>query len=238
MGKVVLILLVVLNLFLAANLVRSGLAVTERTQAAESVERAAEGALPVQAKGAAPIPVPSVTEFASVYASDPKQFAANLRRAGCPEETVRDILVAEIGRRYHSREEDLRPKPGDHLPFGWSAKTHEAKIIERRQAAAGMAREKEGLLRAALGYEVKVPMPTYAMTVSDQVFEERLKTLPPAKRESAHLANEQYWRSVEQLRAKTQGFWQSEDIAELERLKAERQATIEELQEGRPREER
>ena len=158
MGKVVLILLVVLNLFLAANLVRSGSAVpaAEGNENAH-VQQAAEVAVPVQAKESVPVAVPK-TEFASVYASDPKVFAANLRRAGCPEETVRDILVAEIGRRYHSREEDLRPKPGDHLPFGWSAKT--------------------------------------------------------------------------------QGFWQSEDIAELERLKAERQATIEELQEGRPREER
>jgi hypothetical protein len=234
MGKVVLILLVVLNLFLAANLVRSGSAVpaAEGNENAH-VQQAAEVAVPVQAKESVPVAVPK-TEFASVYASDPKVFAANLRRAGCPEETVRDILVAEIGRRYHRREEDLRPKPGDHLPWGWSAKTHEAKIIERRQAAAGMAREKETLLRAALGYEVKVPMPTYAMTVSDQVFEERLKTLPAEKRELAHLANEQYWRMVEQLRTKTQGFWQSEDIAELERLKGERQATIDQLQETRP----
>jgi hypothetical protein len=233
MGKVVLILLVVLNLFLAANLVWSGSAVPAVEGSESTQVQQAEVAVAVQAKESAPVAVPK-TEFASVYASDPKQFAVNLRRAGCPEETVRDILVAEIGRRYHSREEDLRPKPGDHLPWGWSAKTHEAKIIERRQAAAGMAREKEMLLRAALGYEVKVPIPTYAMTVSDQVFEERLKTLPPEKRELAHLANEQYWRMVEQLRAKTQGFWQSEDIAELERLKAERQAAIDQLREGRP----
>lgn len=230
MDKAVLISLVVLNLFLAANLVRSGSRVMEQADPTAPVERAAEVVVPVRES----VAVPKPTEFASVYVSDPKEFAANLRQAGCPEETVRDILLAEIGRRYHSREEDLRPKPGDHLPFGWSAKTHEAKIIERRQAAAGMAREKEALLRAALGYEVKVPMPTYAMTVSDQMFEERLKTLPPAKRELAHLANERYWRMVEQLRSKTQGFWQSEDIAELERLKADRQATIDQLQEARP----
>jgi hypothetical protein len=184
MGKVVLILLVVLNLFLAANLVWSGSAVPAVEGSESTQVQQAEVAVAVQAKESAPVAVPK-TEFASVYASDPKQFAVNLRRAGCPEETVRDILVAEIGRRYHSREEDLRPKPGDHLPWGWSAKTHEAKIIERRQAAAGMAREKEMLLRAALGYEVKVPIPTYAMTVSDQVFEERLKTLPPEKRTGA-----------------------------------------------------
>jgi hypothetical protein len=234
MGKAVLILLVLLNLFLAANLARNRSATRATDDYNESVPLGpAHTPAPTQANSfrtAEDQKLPAPTEFASVYVSNPAQFAGNLRSAGCPEETVRDILVAEIGRRYRAREEDLRPQPGDHLPWGWSAKTHEAKIIERRQAAAGMAREKETFLRAALGYDVKVPMPNYAMTVSDQVFEERLTTLPPEKRELAHLANEQYWRMVEQLRARTQGFWERDDIAELERLKADRQAAIEQLE--------
>ena len=183
------------------------------------------------------IAVPTVhsvtaTPFAAIYSARPQDFAANLRRAGCPEETVKDILTAEIGRRYRRQEEDLRPTPGDHLPRGWSAKTHEAKIIERRQRAAGIAREKEALLRQSLGYDVKVPMPNYAMTVSDQRFQEVLEGLPQEKRNAAHLANEQYWTLVEQLRARTEGFWQSDDVDELRRLKAERQRAIEALEEA------
>jgi hypothetical protein len=37
-----------------------------------------------------------------MYSSEPGQFAANLRRIGCPKQTVKDILVAEINRRYRS----------------------------------------------------------------------------------------------------------------------------------------
>ncbi len=175
----------------------------------------------------------SSTPFASIYSSRPQELAANLRQAGCPEETVKDILSAEIGRRYRRQEEDLRPTPGDHLPRGWSARTHEAKIIERRQRAAAMAREKEAFLRQALGYDVKVPMPAYATTVSDQRFDETLGRFTQEKRNAAHLANEQYWTMVEQLRARTKGFWTSEDVEELRGLKAERQRALDTLEEAR-----
>src|SRR5258706_16481041 len=37
------------------------------------------------------------TPFARMYSENPKDFTANLRAIHCPEETVRDIIVAEIG---------------------------------------------------------------------------------------------------------------------------------------------
>src|SRR5262245_20326351 len=50
------------------------------------------------------------TPFAAIYSVDAKQFVANLRAIGCPEETVKDILTAEINRRYAPQENALRPK--------------------------------------------------------------------------------------------------------------------------------
>ena len=230
--RLLIVSLLVVNAFLVVALVRARppLAVpvsAEQTSVAENGRKKRLGGS--DAAVAAIHPVRS-TPFASVYSIRPADFAANLRRVGCPEETVKDILSAEIGRRYRTREENLRPTPGDHLPWGWSPRTHEAKIIERRQQAAAIAREKEGLLRQALGYDVKVPMPNYAMTVSDQRFEAILEELPQEKRQAAHLANEQYWILVEQLRARTSGFWEREDVEELNRLKAERQNALEALQ--------
>src|SRR5205807_8198044 len=52
----------------------------------------------------------SVTPFAQVYSPDPKLFAANLRAAGCPEETIKDILTAEVHRWYQNQEQALRPR--------------------------------------------------------------------------------------------------------------------------------
>lgn len=233
MGKSVLVaLLLALNAFLALGLVRgrSGaeVGVIPEVRSASVVEMRATN---VPAGNVATNGFEKVTPFAVVYSTRPTEFVANLRQAGCPEETVRDILKAEIGRRYRHLEQDLRPTPGDHLPRGWSTRTHEAKIVDRRQRAAAIVREKESLLRQALGYDVTVPMPAYAMTVSDQRFNEMLSGLSQEKRNAAHLANEQYWTMVEQLRARTKGFWESEDVEELNRLKAERQRLLNVLEE-------
>jgi len=169
------------------------------------------------------------TPFTKMYSQDATAFAGNLRGIGCPEETVKDILVAEINRRYRAREEALRPKPADHVPFTWSANPSERKLMERRQQAAAIAREKRVLIREAFGYEVPVAMPVYAMTVSAQRFEDSLGTLTPDKRSAVVKAHEDYWARVQALQERTKGFWQSDDVAELERFKKERQEIIESL---------
>ena len=91
------------------------------------------------------------TPFAKVYSPDPKQFAANLRGIRCPEQTVIEILTAETHRQFSAQEEALRPTPADHVPFAWSARTTEPKLLERRQEAAALTREEGSLLRGALG---------------------------------------------------------------------------------------
>ena len=169
------------------------------------------------------------TPFAAIYSSDPKLLADNLRRVGCPEDTIKDIMVAEVSRKYRAQEEALHPTPADHVPWGWSPRTSEGKLIERRQQAAAIAREKEALLHTALGYDVPVKMPVYALTTSDQRFEGVLNSLASDKRQTAQQIQENYWARVEELRSQTRGFWQSEDIVELRRLKQDRNSALDQL---------
>jgi hypothetical protein len=184
--------------------------------------------------GPAPLIAHPSTPFESVYSSRPATFVANLRRVGCPEETIKDILVAEMKRRYKAQEQTLRPKPADHVPWGWSSRTAEAKLLERRHQAAAIAREKEGILRDALGYEVHVDMPLYAMTMSDGQFHETVDALPPKQHQAAYQTQEQYWSRVEQLRASTKGFWEPTDVRELEQIKRDRTDALENLKSAAP----
>ncbi len=170
-----------------------------------------------------------LTPFAAVYSDDAAQLVANLRRVGCPEGTVRDILIADVDRKYRAQEEMLRPTPADHVPWGWSAKTSEGKLIQRRQQAAAIARQKEAVLHGALGYDVPVKMAVYAMTTSEQRFQEGLDSLASEQRQAAQQIQEDYWAGVQALRELTAGFWQSDDIAELERLRTERNSALNEL---------
>lgn len=175
-----------------------------------------------------PAPPPK-TPYAAIYSSNPKQFVTNLRAIGCPEETIKDILVTEISRYYTAQEKALRPTPADHVPYGWSPKTSEGKIIARRQEAAAIAREKAASLREALGYEVPVNLPNYAMTVSDQDFERVLNSLPLEKRRAAQQIQDTYWADVQNLRNRTRGFWLAEDIASLKEFQTNRQSALNQI---------
>jgi hypothetical protein len=166
------------------------------------------------------------TPFTAVYSADSKQFAANLRAIGCPEETVKDILAAEVHRQFKDQEDALRPKPADHVPFAWSARTTEPRLAERREKTAALFREEAAQLRDALGYDVSVPVPLYAQTMSDMQFQETLANSDAEKRSGLQRAQDEYWTGVQVLQERTKGFWLPEDVADLQRLKAIRKQTI------------
>jgi hypothetical protein len=234
----VIIALSILNIALIAALASSlnsggekraaGTAASKETQATvgNTGDEARLHAVPTVRNSPKPAPR---SPFEAVYSSDPKQLANNLRKVGCPEETVKDLLVAEINRRFKSDEEALRPKPEDHVPWGWSSRTSEGKLIDRRERAAAITRDKEEALRHSLGYEVPVKAPAYAMSVSDLRFENYLESIDPEKRATARLIHDYYWWQVEDLRSRAQGFWLPEDIAELQELKDARRAGLEQL---------
>jgi hypothetical protein len=227
-AKLLFVLLAVCNIGLAIALGShsSERVALSKMDAPESVAVSEEAKPMEAAPKAAPAPA---TEYAAIYSSNSKKFVENLRAIGCPEETIKDILIAEIGRRHAAQEEALRPTPADHVPNGWSARTVEGKLIARRQEAARIARAKAAELREALGFEVAVQLPNYAMTTSDQAFEAVLNSLPPEKRAGAQRIHENYWNEVEQLRERTRGFWLAEDVAALEELKARRQAALNQI---------
>jgi hypothetical protein len=48
-------------------------------------------------------PMPAATVWASLDSPDPARLIANLRRVGCPEQTIRDLVTFRVCRRYHVR---------------------------------------------------------------------------------------------------------------------------------------
>ncbi len=166
------------------------------------------------------------TPFAQVYSPDPKTFADRLRAIGCPEQTVRDIITAEVHRRFKAQEEGLRPTPADHVPFTWSARTTEARLLERRVQAGMLARQEAALLREALGCEATVPMPIYAMTSSDEQFEGQLSASPGVDTCAVRQVQDTYWNDVQALLERTKGFWLPDDVAQLQALKEKRRQAL------------
>jgi len=164
------------------------------------------------------------TAFTQVFSPDPRQFAANLLAIGCPEETIKDILTAEVHRQYQPQEQTLRPTPADHVPFSWSAKTSEPRLIDRRQKAAELVRDESSLLRNALSCEITVPLPLYATTLSDQQFE--ASYAGSANACAIREVQDIYWAKVQALQERIKGFWLPDDVAELEDLKVQRRQAL------------
>src|ERR1043166_3744305 len=121
-------LLLGLNFVLAGFLIAALITLKERMLARDSgdlTERVAapsKSTMPERAQVQPRAPV-QATLFARMYSENPKEFTANLRAIRCPEETVRDIITAEIGRKYRAEGDWLRPKPADHVPMDWSSAT-------------------------------------------------------------------------------------------------------------------
>lgn len=225
--------LVALNLILAIGLV-AALSSPEPNPPNVPSDRSAEAvAVLAQVTSSAPL-APALapkahvadTPFARMYSEDPKEFAANLRAIRCPEATVRDIIAAEIARKFRAQEEALRPKPADHVPVGWSSATSEAKLLERRVQAAALAHEKAAQMKDALGYSVPVSLPLYALTATDQKLQAEWAQFPDPKRVLLNQVQEDYWVKAQALQEQTRGFWESQDYIELKRLKTEWQEQI------------
>jgi len=169
---------------------------------------------------------PAATPFTAVYSADPKQFVANLRSIHCPEQTIRDIIKAEVHRRYKKQEEALKPTPADHVPFAWSANTTEPRLLERREEAATLSREEGSILRDTLACEETVTRPLYAMTSSDLRFEQQLAATPNLDSCSIRQVHDNYWNDVQVLLQRTKGFWLPADVAELQTLKERRRLAL------------
>src|SRR5688572_18371934 len=90
---------------------------------------------------------------------DFKRYIENLRSVGCPEQTIQDIIIAEVNKLYAGKEAALRLRP-EHLKpwelFAVSANSG----MERERKQRQLLREKRALLKELLGIDVPVEFPS------------------------------------------------------------------------------
>src|SRR5216117_3816516 len=87
----------------------------------------------------------------SVEATDYKQYIANLRSVGCPEETIRDIITADVNKLYESKRKELAGpkkkfefwKPGSMMGAAFDP--------ERAEKERALNKEKRALITELLG---------------------------------------------------------------------------------------
>lgn len=91
-----------------------------------------------------------------VESADYPAYIANLRGIGCPEQTVRDIIIADVNQLYSRRRADLIDTPEEQ----WWRTPPETNFLAAAQAKLdALEQERRSLLTTLLGTNWDVPIP-------------------------------------------------------------------------------
>jgi hypothetical protein len=139
-------------------------------------------AVPVPVKAEAPAPktivktrtetvvVPGETEVVTQFAKldwrtieseDYIKYIANLRAAGCPEETIRDLIIADVNKLYAAKWKALHPVEQQWKywePEGKRDKKEDRKSEDRRT----LEKERDDLIRSLLNIDLKAELAKYS----------------------------------------------------------------------------
>jgi hypothetical protein len=161
--------------------------------------------------------------WTSLASPDLRVYARNLRRIGCPEETIKEIMLAEVNRAYSDRERALKVRPDDVAPWEEVART------DRRSAETKLRQlleEKRSLLKELAGVDVGVDMPSRLAGRDVEKFETAFSSVPDAKRDQVRAIQENYWAQSDDIKQRTVGYLEPEDREEFVRIKSERRDAL------------
>jgi hypothetical protein len=175
---------------------------------------------------------PDIFNWRMVEAEDYKKYIANLRFIGCPEETIRDIIVADVNKLYAQK---LAPamatarKAARDFKF-WQASSRGGVMSDFTRQMRSLDREKWALLKDLLGSDVEGE---YRRSIGDaELLQEELSLgfLPEAKRAQVNEIIERYKTLEQEIQQRTSGGALSmKDRTELKRVRDQRQAELAQL---------
>ena len=151
-------------------------------------------------------------------------YIENLRAFGCPEETIRDIIITDVAKLYASRRAALRAElqpykfwqTADPLT-GAPGVSHEL----QRQLRI-LDKEQRDLIRELLGVDMRTEMARYYN--DDTYAEENYAFLPAAKQEQVQLLVQQFDDLEQDIYSRTHGILLDTDQEELRQIQRQRKA--------------
>lgn len=154
---------VVLNLLLAAVLM-----LPRRTQekgVEAPVVPVVEDVAPRQATKVVTMTVPTEFSWSQLESSDFQQYMANLRGIGCPEETIRDLVIAEVNKLYAPKFAALMAQT-QHYDY-WKAASKKSRDGLAKELQA-LRTEKRELLKTLVGVDGD-PSEQWARVTADEL---------------------------------------------------------------------
>lgn len=165
----------------------------------------------VSAKVGEPAAVPTAVappptqafSWRDIESEDYKTYIANLRGVGCPEKTIRDIIVADVNKLFASRENPLKSPPPP-VAGEKSSETPEQKLERLRQLRA-VQQEKRWVVKELLGVDIPMDLLPSSGSRDYRAFEVALRFVSEEKRDAVQSLQENYWQQSDALKAKYKG---------------------------------
>ena len=123
---------------------------------------------PIERKTALVAPPSKALHWNQVESSDFQQYMANLRAVGCPEETIRDLLIAEVNKLYAPKFAALMAQTQQYDYWKPSSKKARQGLTKQLDV---LRTEKRELLKTLLGIDSD-PHEQWANITADQLVEQ------------------------------------------------------------------
>jgi hypothetical protein len=200
--------------------------VAKPTQAAANAPTLAE-ASPAASAVVTETPAQSApASWKDIQTDDLKEMIRRLRAVGCPEDTIQDLILAEVNRRYQSRTRELWPERYKAQPFWQVQKRDPAENRRNRETwrkERELQKEKSALLVELLGVDPeKERRKEEGFDEPMHWMDSRVAFLPEAKREAALKYLEEFEDKMQDFYARNQGMWDAQSRVEQKQLEAEK----------------
>lgn len=149
-------------------------------------------------------------------------YIANLRNFGCPEETIKDIILTDIAKVYAKKRSEIKRR-GQPYKY-WSPAEANASVDPKLQRQlAELDREQRNLARSLLGVDMQVELAKYW---EDDFDPAAYDFLPTEKRDQVMALKVKYEELENEIYMRAQGIMLDQDEEALRQLEQQRQVEL------------
>ncbi len=174
-----------------------------------------------------------IATWLDIHSADLKQLVRRLREAGCPDETVKDIVVAEVNRIYQARSRELWPERYEDNAKFWKTQNTRYNVEKQKQnrerysKEREMQKEKSALLVELLGVDPEKQQRIEDGYAENYNWQEReVAFLPESKRAAALKILDDFQDKQQEMYAANAGIHDAQSRAEQKQLEAEKLAAL------------
>ena len=164
--------------------------------------------------------------WSNVESPDYRDYIAKLRSIGCPEETIRDIIIADVNKLYAGRIAGLYPAAKDFKFWAVDDQKKRNEERDRSQKQRELEKEKRALIKELLGVDYETEMARWSGRPEDTDW--RYGFLSADRQAQLKTLNDHY-RDLERAAWGDNGGNDPEARAKVMALRAEKEAKLAQL---------